>query len=165
MKNNFKTMTAAALALVLCLGLLVGCGAAKVKNDVPVSDLASALRTAVGMEDSLVSMDGTFLGLMGKKSGDLGEYEILVSNGTTIDELGVFKAGTLTTDQLKKLTEDYLAVYREKRWPMVELYNPDEEPKLSDAEIKVLGDYVVYLILGEADRAKAGEALEKALKG
>ena len=163
MKKYMKVISAL-LALALCFGALAGCGGAKVRDDVAVTDLAAALRTAVGMEDTLVSMDGTFLGLTGQKAADLGEFEILVSNGTTIDELGVFKAGTLTTDQLKSLLEDYLAVYKEKRWPMVELYNPDEEPKLTDAEIKVMGNYVVYLILNESDRAKAAEALEKTLK-
>ena len=151
------------LSIVLCLGLLAGCGGA-VRNDVPAADVAAAMRTAVGMEDRLVSMDGTFLGLMGKTAEDLGEHEILVSNGTTIDEVGVFKAGTMTAAELKTLAEDYLKVYMEKRWPMVELYNPDEKPKLTDAEVKVLGDYVMYSILSESDRAAAAKAFENALK-
>ena len=40
----------------------------------------------------------------------------------------------------------------------------DEQPKLTDAEITVLGDYVMYSILSEADRATAKAAFEAALK-
>ncbi|MBQ6927815.1 MAG: DUF4358 domain-containing protein [Oscillospiraceae bacterium] len=116
------------------------------------------------MDDSLVSMDGTFLGLVGKSADEIGEHEILVCNSTTIDELGVLRAGTMSAKDLEALAKDYLASYTEKRWPMVELYNPDEEPKLTEAEVVVLGDYVMYMILSEADRGVATEAFKKALK-
>ena len=151
------------LVLSLIVGLLSGCGGS-VRNDVPASDVASAVRSALGMEDSLVSMDGTFLGLVGKSADEIGEHEILVCNSTTIDELGVLRAGTMSAKDLEALAKDYLASYTEKRWPMVELYNPDEKPKLTEAEVVVLGDYVMYMILSEADRGVATEALKKALK-
>ncbi|MBQ7143755.1 MAG: hypothetical protein IJR65_01190 [Oscillospiraceae bacterium] len=151
------------LVLALVVGLLTGCGGS-VRNDVPAADVASAVRSALGMDDSLVSMDGTFLGLVGKSADEIGEHEILVCNSTTIDELGVLRAGTMSAKDLEALAKDYLASYTEKRWPMVELYNPDEEPKLTEAEVVVLGDYVMYMILSEADRGVATEAFKKALK-
>jgi hypothetical protein len=43
-------------------------------------------------------------------------------------------------------------------------YQPEEKPKLDGAEIKVVGDYVMYVILSDGDRAAAIGAFEKALK-
>ena len=164
MKHSITKLIAFTLCAVLSLGLLAACGGASVRNDVPVQDLAATMRSAVGMDELLVSLDGTFLGLTGTEAEQVGEHEILVSGGSTIDEIGVFKAGTLSVDALKALVEDYLSQYTEKRWPMIELYNPSEQPKLTDAEVTVLGDYVMYTILSEADRATAKAAFEAALK-
>lgn len=161
-----KKLIALVLALCICAGLLAACGGSvKYRSDVPVQDISSAVSKAVGLEDGFVSMDGTFLGLTGKTAEELGEHEILViASGTSIDEIGVFKAGTMSADALKALAEDYLKQYVDKRWPMVELYNPTEKPKLTDAEVKVFGDYVMYAILSESDRAAAFSALENAIK-
>ena len=161
-----KKAIALCLALVICAALLLtACGQSKVRDDVAPADAAAAVAKALGMEKDLVSLDGTFLGLTGKSAEEIGEHEILVvANGTSIDEIGVFHAGKMTVDELKALANDYLAEYAEKTWPMVELYNPDEKPKLTGAEVKVVGNYVMYTILSEADRKTASEAFENALK-
>ncbi|MBR3084619.1 MAG: DUF4358 domain-containing protein [Oscillospiraceae bacterium] len=164
MKHSMTSIIALTLCAVLSLGLLAACGGAAVRSDVAAQDLAAAMQKAVGMEDLLVSLDGTFLGLTGTDAEQVGEHEILVSGGATIDEIGVFKAGSMSVAELKALVEDYLSQYAEKRWPMIELYNPTEQPKLTDAEITVLGDYVMYSILSDADRATAKAAFEAALK-
>lgn len=133
MKHSMTSIIALTLCAVLSLGLLAACGGAAVRSDVAAQDLAAAMQKAVGMEDLLVSLDGTFLGLTGTDAEQVGEHEILVSGGATIDEIGVFKAGSMSVAELKALVEDYLSQYAEKRWPMIELYNPTEQPKLTDA--------------------------------
>ncbi len=161
-----KKAIALVLALCMCCALLLtACGGSKVRDDVAPADVAAAVSKALGMENDLVSLDGTFLGLTGKSADAVGEHAILVvANGTSIDEIGVFKAGAMTVDELKALAGDYLDLYAEKTWPMVELYNPDEKPKLTGAEVKVLGNYVMYAILSETDRKTASDAFENALK-
>ena len=43
-------------------------------------------------------------------------------------------------------------------------YQPEEKPKLDGAEITVQGSYVLFTILGEADRDAAVKAFQAALK-
>ena len=41
---------------------------------------------------------------------------------------------------------------------------PEERPKLDSAEIKVVGNYVMYAILSDSDKTAAFEAFEKVLQ-
>lgn len=151
------------LCTVLLLSLLSACGGAK--TDVPVSELSRAVTDAIGSTAALAESDAIFQGMTGKSAGELGEHVVLVqANGTSIDQIGIFKAGAMGTKELKALIEDYLRQYEEKQWPMIELYNPTEKPKLTGAEVKIVGDYVMYTILSDADRAAASQAFENALK-
>ena len=159
-----KRIVAIALCALMPLCLLCACGGGG-KKDVPVSELAAAVTGAIGKTAALAESDSIFQGITGKSAAEIGEHVILVqANGTSIDEIGIFKAGVLSTKELKGLIEDYLKLYEEKQWPMIELYNPTEKPKLTGAEGKITGDYVMYCILSDADRGAASQAFENALK-
>ena len=163
---NAKTARRALPALLgalLLLSLLTACGGSAAKN-VPVADVAQAVVSALGKGDSLAASDGMFLGLTRLKAEDLGEYQILLNvYGTNVDEFGVFKAGTGSMDAaaLKAAAEDYLQK-RLAAW--MDEYMPEEKPKLSGAEVRTQGDYVIYCILSDADRRAAFDAFEQALR-
>ena len=70
------------------------------------------------------------------------------------------KMDKFETEKRHKMIEDYLKVLQDS-WMN---YQPEEKPKLDGAEIKVVGDYVMYAILSDADRATAFKAFESALK-
>ncbi|MBR1497233.1 MAG: DUF4358 domain-containing protein [Oscillospiraceae bacterium] len=158
-----KQKAAAFLAALLALALLCACGGSAGKN-VPASELAAAVSGALGKTDALASNDGTFLGLSGAAAADLGDYAILINRyGANIDEFGVFHASGdgASAREIKTVAEAYLA-RRLEVW--MEEYMPEEKPKLENAEVRVSGDYVIYCILSDADKAAAFRAFEDALK-
>ena len=158
--KNFKKIISLLLAAAALAALLAGCGGSKVK-DVPVSELADKVSAALGKSDMEAIPDNYVKGYLRHEPSELGDYAILKNvMGTSIDEFGIFKAGTMTADQLKAMVEDYLQVLKDS-WMN---YQPEEKPKLDGAEIKTVGDYVMYAILSDADKEAAFKAFEGALK-
>jgi len=148
------------LAAMLLTALLCACGDSAAKN-VPVSELSEKICTALGKTDMADPGENYVKGYMKKSAAEIGEYVIMKDvMGTNIDEFGVFKAGTLSTDALKEMIEAYIQILNDS-WMN---YQPEEKPKLDNAEIKVVGDYVMYCILGDADRSTAFQTLTDALK-
>ena len=136
--------TAAALAgALLLLTMLAACGGGGAgAKDVPVSDITAAVSAALDKTDSLAESDGMFLGLTKQSAEALGDHAVLINvYGTSIDEYGVFKAGSMSAKDLKAVADDYLAK-RLDTW--MEEYMPEEKPKLTNAEVRVSGDYVMY---------------------
>ena len=82
--------------------------------------------------------------------------------GANIDEYGIFQAAD---DKQAKDVEAAVEAYLQLRldsW--MDEYMPEEKPKLSSAEVKSEGKYVMYAILGDADKTAAFEAFAGALK-
>ena len=59
------------------------------------------------------------------------------------------------------LTEGYLQL-RADSW--MDEYMPEEKPKLTAAEVKTSGNYVMYCILSDTDKSAAFGAFESSLK-
>ena len=161
MKTSLRIISAGVAALLL-LGLLAGCGGSG--KNMQVQELVEAVNEALGTEDSMADSDGTFLGLTGADPDTLGRYHILINRyGANIDEYGIFRCGEdkddLSAQQIKALVESYLA-RRLEIW--MEEYMPEEKPKLENAEVRVQGNYVMYCILSDADKATAFKAFDDA---
>ena len=159
MKKLQKIISLLLAAAALC-ALLAGCGGSTAKN-VPVSELADKVSAALGKSDLEAIPDNYVKGYFRHEPAELGEYVIRKNvMGTSIDEFGIFKAGTMKADELKAIIEDYLKILQES-WMN---YQPEEKPKLDGAEIKIVGDYVMYVILSDADKETAFKAFQSALK-
>ena len=105
--------------------------------------------------------DNYVKGYFHRSPDEIGEYIILKNvMGTNIDEFGIFKAGTMDAAALKEMIDGYLKILQDS-WMN---YQPEEKPKLDGAEIKVVGDYVMYVILSDADKDAAFKAFSDALK-
>ena len=150
------------LALVMCLALLTACGGSA-KKDVPVSDISAKVSDAIGKTDSLVAVDSNYIrGYMKVDAAQFGEYSMMINAyGANIDEYGIFKAGDMSTKDIKTAVDAYLEL-RKAAW--MDEYMPEEKPKLTNAEVRVSGDYVMYCILSDDDKAAAFGAFEDALK-
>lgn len=151
------------ISALLALSLLAGCGgSAKVKNDVPVGDIATAVASALGNENFLAVPDYYYAGSMQVDISNLDSYTVMQnSKGTSIDEFGILKAKDAA--EVKEL-EQTLRAYLQARvdaWTFQ--YTPEEFPKLENSEVKTLGNYVMYVILFDEDKASAFGAFEKAL--
>ena len=156
--------TTRALALLLALAafgcLLCACGGGKsVRSDVPAEDLAAAVDKAIGGE-KYSTVDASYIN--GRLGIDLTKCAGYVVRLNVVDEYGVFQAKDADgVKALEKEVQDYLA-NRLETW--MDEYMPEEKPKVENAECRVFGNYVVYAILSDANRAAAFKAVDAALK-
>ncbi len=159
MKKLQKIISLLLAAAALC-ALLCACGGGKTKN-VPVSELADKVCAALGKTDMADPGANYVRGYMRRTPEEIGEYVILKNvMGTNIDEFGIFKAGTMDAAALREMIEGYIKILQDS-WMN---YQPEEEPKLKGAEIRSSGDYVMYVILSDADKTTAFKAFTDALK-
>lgn len=157
-----KRPGAAALVLAMVLVLLCACGGGA--KNVPVEDVVSALDAALGKGDSLVAVDANYIkGYMKIDVADYEGYAVKINAyGANIDEYGVFKAkDSSQAKEVKSAVEGYLQL-RVDSW--MDQYMPEEKPKLTSAEVKTNGSYVMYCILSDADKSAAFGAFDGALK-
>ncbi len=160
MKKDFIKLIALMLVAAALCALLAGCGGGKAKN-VPVSELADKVCAALGKGDMADPGANYVRGYMRKTPEEIGEYIILKNvMGTNIDEFGIFKAGTMDAAAIKEMVDAYIKILQDS-WMN---YQPEEEPKLKGAEVKTVGDYVMYVILSDADKDTAFKAFSDALK-
>ena len=158
--KRLQTTVSLLLAFVALAALLAGCGGGKTK-DVPVSDLADKVCAALGKSDMADPGANYVRGYMRRTPEEIGDYVILKNvMGTNIDEFGIFKAGTMDAAALKDMVDAYIKILQDS-WMN---YQPEEEPKLKGAEVRTVGDYVMYAILSEADKTTAFKAFTDALK-
>ena len=157
MKTFHKLISLLLIAAVLTA--LCACGG-KTKN-VPVSELADKVCAALGKQDMADPGANYVRGYMRRTPDEIGEYVILKNvMGTNIDEFGIFKAGTMDAAAIKEMIEGYIKILQDS-WMN---YQPEEEPKLKGAEVRTVGDYVMYVILSDADKETAFKAFNAALK-
>ena len=158
--KNIKKPISLLLAVCALAALLCACGGGTVKN-VPVADVAAKVSAALGKTDMADPGANYVKGYMRHSPEEIGEYLIQKNvMGTNIDEFGIFKAGTMDAAALKDMIDGYIKILQDS-WMN---YQPEEEPKLKGAEVKAVGDYVMYVILSDADKETAFKAFEAALK-
>ena len=155
------------ICLLLILAALLALGAcgkkAAWRTDVPVTTLAEAVEKHLD-GGSLAAMQESYLkGIMKMDPAIFSEWLVKINAyGANIDEYGVFKApDEAGVAAVKQAAEDYLKLRRDT-W--MEEYMPEEKPKLTQAEVKVCGLYVIYLIVGDDVRGPILTDFENALK-
>ncbi len=151
------------LLWLLSLMLLVSCVSTQVgvRDDVPLADLAAVADEALA-NPALTAMEDNYLKSMQLDTDLFEGYVVkLATQGTTIDEYGIFLAPDVeSAPEVSTAIEDYLQ-FRLDIW-MPE-YLPEEFPKLESAQVATYGRYVVYGILSEVDQEALFAAVEAAL--
>lgn len=149
------------LAALLCLG---ACGKkAAWRTDVPLDKLAETVEKHLD-GGSLAAMQESYLkGAMKLDPAIFADWLVKINAyGANIDEYGIFKApDEAGVAAVKQAAEDYLKLRRDT-W--MEEYMPEEKPKLTQAEVKVCGLYVIYAIVSDDARGKILTDFENALK-
>ena len=160
-----KKILCFALALMLLALPLTACSK-KYADDVSVGDLSDAVFEVLSGELSDYSTaDKGYLDDYMTIPDYVTEYTVRFSTaGNNLDEFGIFHVTDGSAEDLETELEDYLEESYEQNKDWYDSYMPEETPKLRDAQVKVFGNYVVYVILSEADCTAAFEAVEKALK-
>ena len=153
------------ILLILAAALSLGaCGKkAAWRSDVPLSTLAETVEKHLD-GGSLAAMQESYLkGAMKLDPAIFADWLVKVNAyGANIDEYGIFKApDEAGVAAVKQAAEDYLKLRRDT-W--MEEYMPEEKPKLTQAEVKVCGLYVIYAIVSDDVRGKILTDFENALK-
>ncbi len=162
-----KKLTFAA-ALLLCLSLcMTACSS--FRDDVPVSDLTTAVFGAVATQGGFTAADADYVSLEFANASvidsNVSEWMICASTSSqTVDEFGIFhvKNGS-DVGAVKAEVQDYVSALQVKLEVYLDMYDPAEKTKLENARVTVYGNYVVYTMLDDADTTACLSAIENAL--
>ena len=164
-----KKLTFAA-ALLLCLSLcMTACSS--FRDDVPVSDLTTAVFGAVATQGGFTAADADYVSLeFGNPdviSQNVSEWMICASTSSqTVDEFGIFhvKDGA-DLDAVKQEIWDYMEATKIKLEVYLEMYEPSEKDKLYNSQLTICGNYIIYTFLTDADTTACTTAVKDALSG
>lgn len=160
MKKNLGKISAL-LALCMTLCLFAACGG--VKDNVPVTEIVTAVDQAVGAENLVPVEENYIRGRLKLDVSGCAEYTVKINSmGTNVDEYGLFKAKD--EDAAKALSAAVQRYLDERLSTWMDEYMPEEKPKVENASVKTQGVYVMYTILSEKGAAAAFKALDNAVK-
>lgn len=153
------------LLAVLLLCTAVGCSDGDYKDDVAANDLSKSVIESLGdektySEDKTGYIEGYFA-----IPDYVSDYSIYYStDANDINEIGVFHVKGEKPSKIVTILNQFLKDNLSDNETFYNSYIPEETPKLRDAEVKVFGNYVVYLILNDSDRTTAIEQFEQLLR-
>lgn len=163
MRKVILSLTAAALFNAMLL-TLAACGKnGQLRSDVTVADLSAAVEPLIVNASHLDTADVDYLRF--NLDGTAGAAERLVRlsiSGTSLDEYGIFRAAS--PEDTGALADACKAYLQKRNDAWMHTYMVEEYPKLRDAEVKVIGQYVVYLILTEAEKEAVTAKITETLK-
>lgn len=144
---------------------LSACGGTDYRNDVAVGTIDSAIQSKIPVPDGYYSPDSDYLSFYFEGAESIvDEYVIQMSaTSTNINQFGIFRVQDGEAENMKAICDAYIAKSKD-RWVAQANYIASEHPKMEGAEVRVFGNYVVYTMLTEADKATAFAAVEDALK-
>ncbi len=151
--------------LTAVLLLLPACGEKPVtyRTDATAQDIIDNCAVSLECCSLLNPVDEDYLTYRMKLDASAADsYAVYVQNaGSSLDEIGIFRATDEDTAALETMVQTYLK-NRNDEW--TGMYLVEEYPKLRDAEYRVIGKYVVYGILSEEDKATFFEGVDAYLK-
>ena len=159
---KIKKFACLALAMAL-LAICSGCGESSPDTkDVSVSDLAAAADSVLGTSDSMGDAGASVVeGLIKLTESDYEDCVVKITvKGTSFDEYGIFKGKD--ANQASSI-EEAVKTYIQMRIDTDMGYQPEELPKLENAEVRKIGSYVVYCILDDSSRSVVLSVVEQAL--
>ncbi len=158
-----KSLSAIIILTLILTVLISACGGKTIKNDVAVSALSSSVESVLSGDTEFVDAPESYItSSMKLDVATISEYTVRInSRGVDIDEYGIFKASDdAQLKTLQTMANDYLQ-FRLESW--MEEYMPEQFPKIQSSEVKVVGNYIMYAILSDSDKAAAFSAFEKSL--
>ena len=160
MKKRFSSLLLLILAAAL---LLCACAAPALRDDLTTAQLSETVDALLVNAKYLDEADGDYLRFNLPGTADATDRLVRFSvAGQCLDEYGIFHAASPEgVGALEKACADYLQK-RNDAW--MNEYLVEEYPKLRDAEVFTMGNYVFYLILSESDKDLVLNALSETLK-
>lgn len=168
-----KRILLLSLAVLLLLTALTACSGEKYRDDLTSAEIMETVKTAIPSEEGYRQVSDGYI-----SASTWGEsYTVLLENTTdhciivseesdmNIDEVGVFRVkSSARVEDLKAIVEAYVEGQTLRYRDLLASYNPDELPKLDEAEVEVCGNYIYYSILSEVRTEAAKDAFEGAVE-
>ncbi len=160
-----KKIISLILLLALTASLFVSCTKTQYKDDVSIQAVSDKIEELVSVDGGYNTLSDDYLQFYFKLPAGVTESVVMQSvKSEDITEFGVFKADKKTVDDLEEAIEDYLNDHEESLVPQVNMYAPEEAPKIENASVRVFGNYVVYLVMEKDDQRVVYDAIEALLK-
>lgn len=149
---------------VLSVLLLTACGEKTVsyRTDAEAVSVLEACASPLASYSLLSPADEDYITYrMMLDTSTVSSYAVYIQNaGTSIDEIGIFQCVSDDTAAVTAMVKDYLA-RRNEEW--TGQYLVEEYPKLENAEYRIIGRYVVYGLLSDADKESFFSAVKNYL--
>lgn len=159
-----QTLRISALALLLLFTFsLFSCNNASFRDDVAVSTLSDTIEPLIANAAHLDTADDDYLRFNLDGTEIAAERVVRLSvSGQSLDEYGIFHApDEASTAALSDACNAYLK-QRNEAW--MNEYLVEEYPKLRDAEVITMGNYVFYFILSDEEKDQVITALTEVLQ-
>lgn len=167
--------TAALILTLITLSLAcVACaGNGNYRDDLTSSDVMQKIEAALPAGDGYTPVSDGFISssTWGEEYTALldavSDRKICISakSDSNVDEFGVFHVKNPDrVSEVKGIVESYIEAQQLRLPAILDMYNPDEIPKVENAKVLVCGNYVLYTILDTDATAKAQSACKEALK-
>lgn len=156
-----KRLVILALAAVLAMGLLAGCGSDGVETaDFGPETAAQELLESKAFSDILSPVTAKVAAaLYGVKETDISACAVFCSTGATAEEIAIFK---VQDENLARQLETAARARLKSQAAAYAGYGPQEVPKLEAADVRRQGVYVSCVV--SADTEAAAAVMDKYMK-
>ena len=169
-----KKITVILWGVCLLSVLLCGCGAnTRYRSDVTAYDVMEEIFDELPLDGAgyrLVGEDFISASSFGEGYSELLasslDWSIAVSRNadTNVSEIGVFRVrDDADAEAVLALVSSYVDAQKLRLPPLLEMYNPDELPRVENARAERFGQYVVYTVLSESETAASRRGVADAL--
>ena len=137
------------LLTVLALTSLCSCSRAEIKDDVRCADIGSRIRDVLADGIDYLEFGDTHKSFYFEDTDDYDDcYIVYSSDVNDINEFGIFHSPN--ADRAEDVYGDcieYVEGLQKDSRDFIASYAPEELPKLDGAQVRRLGNYVIYTIL------------------
>jgi hypothetical protein len=153
------------IALALSMLIFSSCRQEEYSSSLTSKELSDALRTQIsGSEDYIEYTDEELSYFDFAKNADA-DITVLYSRAAEdVGEVGVIRVSKDDAKDTKASVEKYLETQRTEKAAFFKNYAPGELLKLERAEVRHLGDYIIFTVLSSADNQAVFNKAEEILK-
>ena len=163
--NAVKYGASWALLMLLALLMLVGCGASY-RTDVGAQALTDEVMSVLSEKDGeYYAADAETYAVYFDENA---AYDIVQdccivyhSEGTNVDQFGVFRVKEgQSTEPVRRMVQEYADGQASYLHGFASNYNQGELDKIQNVQVSVMGQYVFFSILSDADERAATDAIK-----
>ena len=162
-KNGINRISCAVLLLLLCL--LVSCGPSY-RSDVGAQALADEVISTLSEQDGeYYAADGETYDIYFGEDAAYGNVQdgciVYHSEGTNVDQFGIFRVKEgQSTEPVRRMIQEYADGQASYLHSFASNYNQGELDKIQNVQVSVMGQYVFFSILSDADESAATDAIK-----